>query len=463
MHYIDIADARKFFWQWDTGCKLRVTGVEESGQVHFYRDGMTEPFHVPVYKLGEDFLCDIPDEILQIPKKFAAYIYDIDEFGSKTYISKTFMVESRPKPTNYIYTPTEKYDVKQVVKEAIDKIKDGIPSKSIFDVAELPQEDIDTTVLYRTADGVYWYDTKWHKICEGDSESSGQIELAFDGEYDPDKNKVATVQTVVDAIKDLKIDEILHSVDAANESADAAKTAANEATAKAEEAITNITEEESRAKEAESKIRAEIVNADYNENDTSKKSHILNRPFYKNSDRSRYTCDNYKHQAKVEGVINDRFGFATTEIVSLSELGACEIEVECDNQSPDEPSKETRTLSLEDASVRMVAGGYILEVAGFNNCPNARVYVITDASTFNRVCTCDLESNGTYLVITTRDGDYWSYFSTVKAIIKSSVKKLDNMFLDLENNKYFHSVVGDISSAIDAIIAKQTEVLGGES
>lgn len=166
MHNIEIADKRTFFWQWDTGCRLRVKDVEEGGQVHFYRDGMAEPFSVPVYKSGEDMVCDVPDEILQIPKKFAAYTYKIDEFGSKTYTSRTFTVESRPKPANYMYTPTERYDVHQVVNEAIDKIKDGIPSKSIIDVAELPEEDINTSLLYRTAEGVYWYDGVWHKVAD---------------------------------------------------------------------------------------------------------------------------------------------------------------------------------------------------------------------------------------------------------------------------------------------------------
>lgn len=191
--------------------------------------------------------------------------------------------------------------------------------------------------------------------------------------------------------------------------------------------------------------------SDWTQADPAKADYIKNRPFYRGSSIEDYSCDKYNHQANVTGYyVNDAFGFATTEIVSLSDIGAYEIEVECDNQMPSNPSKETRTISLEGASVTMVAGGYVLGVDGFNNCPQARVYVITDASKFNRVCSCDLESNGTYLVISTRDGDQWSYITTVKVLRKYSVKKLDNVFLDLDNN----CVIKTLLARIEELEAK---------
>ena len=415
-----VFNGKNVFYQWDLDQKLTVTDPEVN-EVHFCNQTGDCALVCEVYAEGEDRLVNVPNILLQEAWPIRAYAY----CDCATKAVQKFEVIARSKPDDYVYTETEIKNWADLDKRLRVLEEGGIPEPG----------------------------------------GGGQVNLAFDGEYNAETNKVATVQTVTTKVAEI-VANAPEDFDTLKELADWLSTHGGEAAKMNSDIKANadaIAEEVARAKEEESEIRSEIVNADYNENDTSKKSHILNRPFYKNSDRSRYTCDSYKHQAKVDGVINDRFGFATTEIVSLSELGACEIEVECDNQSPDEPSKETRTLSLGNASVRMVAGGYILEVAGFNNCPNARVYVITDASTFNRVCTCDLESNGTYLVITTTDGDHWSYFSTVKAIIKSSVKKLDNMFLDLENNKYFHSVVGDISSALDAIIAKQTEVIGGES
>lgn len=202
---IEIADSRKFFWQWDTGCKLRLIGSAEGHQVHFYRDGMTEPLPVPVYARGEDVVCDIPDEILQIAKTFAVYTYMIGEDGKKTYISRTFVVEGRPKPVDYIYTPTEKYTVEKAVEEAIKKLIDGefdLDTEAILEVEELPTEDINSALLYRTAEGVYWYDGEWHKVVD-ESNLPKQEEIVFDGEYNAESNKAATVETVIRKVAEI--------------------------------------------------------------------------------------------------------------------------------------------------------------------------------------------------------------------------------------------------------------------
>lgn len=191
---IEMSDTRKFFWQWDTGCTLRLVGAEEGTQAHFYRDGMEEPLIVPAYALGDDIVCNIPDEMLQIPKKFAAYTYTIDEVGRKTYVSKTFIVESRPKPASYIYTPTEKYHVDEVVEETVRKLFIGELSRAMIEVDVLPTEDIRSIIFYRTDDGIYWHDGEWHRLVDADElESSVKDEAARATEAE-EKNATAIAE-----------------------------------------------------------------------------------------------------------------------------------------------------------------------------------------------------------------------------------------------------------------------------
>lgn len=228
MHNIEIADARKFFWQWDTGCKLRLKGVTEGAQAHFYRDEMTEPLTVVSYALGEDIVCDIPDELLQVAETFAVYTYVAAEAGGKTYVSRAFPVKGRPKPVDYIYTPTALVTLEKAVEESLTKILDSgleIGARGIVEVDALPTEKIDTTVFYSTAEGVYWYDGEWHKVTdESELESAIEAEtiratevekelqknkqdnLSFDGEYNAETNKVATVKTVSDKVAEIVAD-----------------------------------------------------------------------------------------------------------------------------------------------------------------------------------------------------------------------------------------------------------------
>lgn len=207
LHYnIEIADARKFFWQWDTGCKLRLIGADAGAQAHFYRDGMTEPLTVVAYALGEDIVCDIPDEILQIAQTFAVYTYIPAANGGKTHISRAFPVKGRPKPVDYIYTPSDILTVEKAVTEVIKKMWNGeidIGTHPIIEVEELPTEGINGTLFYRTADGVYWYDGEWHKVTDENDLGQKQDALSFDGEYDAETNKVATIETVTRKVAEI--------------------------------------------------------------------------------------------------------------------------------------------------------------------------------------------------------------------------------------------------------------------
>lgn len=104
---LTIADKRKHLWQWDTGCKINLTGLPSVEELHYFRHGFEQPYALKVYEKDGQRLCNIPDEILQTSEDFQVFAYIIEADGNQTWLSKTFSVKERPRPTDYVYTETE--------------------------------------------------------------------------------------------------------------------------------------------------------------------------------------------------------------------------------------------------------------------------------------------------------------------------------------------------------------------
>lgn len=122
---IKISDGRKHFWQWDTGCQITVMGFPDATELHYFRQGMSEPIPRKVYQRGNERVCDVPDEILQEALNFKVYVNVQEEDGIHTAIEKEYIVKQKPKPTNYIYTETERYTVEQYVDDALNEAKES--------------------------------------------------------------------------------------------------------------------------------------------------------------------------------------------------------------------------------------------------------------------------------------------------------------------------------------------------
>lgn len=120
-----IADGRNFFWQWDTGCQLTIIGIPSVDEVHFFRLGMAEPFSLKARKDGNNIVCNVPDELLQAAAEFTAYAYIEETDGCRTMLERKFEVKQRPKPSDYIYTETERYTVEKAVETALQEAKES--------------------------------------------------------------------------------------------------------------------------------------------------------------------------------------------------------------------------------------------------------------------------------------------------------------------------------------------------
>lgn len=101
---ITIADGRGALWQWDTGRRVKITDGDGVKQIHYQNRCFGRSVDVDV---GTDGTAIIPDELLQDWHPLTAYVYVTDDTGAYTMVQQDFAVHKRPKPSDYVYTPTE--------------------------------------------------------------------------------------------------------------------------------------------------------------------------------------------------------------------------------------------------------------------------------------------------------------------------------------------------------------------
>lgn len=94
-------DGRDELWQWDTGRTLTVD--YDCSQVHFSNKVFGRSIDVDVI----DGAAIIPDVLLQTDKDLNVWAFLGTAENGYTKISKTFKVNRRNKPADYVFTPTE--------------------------------------------------------------------------------------------------------------------------------------------------------------------------------------------------------------------------------------------------------------------------------------------------------------------------------------------------------------------
>lgn len=127
---LELADGRGELFQWDTG-RIIEFGEDAVSQAHFTStEKVTDiPYTVEV-KNGK---AAIPDELLQVPGKLIVYAWVSDTNGGYTKVQVNFPVFARPKPSDYVYTPTDQMTLQTIQRQ-------------IGDLADLTTEAKDTLV-----------------------------------------------------------------------------------------------------------------------------------------------------------------------------------------------------------------------------------------------------------------------------------------------------------------------------
>lgn len=105
---LTLNDGRSELWQWDTGRTLAVDA--DCSQVHFSNKVFGRSIDVDV----ADGVAIIPDILLQTDKDLNVWAFVGTAENGYTKISKTFRVNRRNKPADYVFTPVEQTTIAEI-------------------------------------------------------------------------------------------------------------------------------------------------------------------------------------------------------------------------------------------------------------------------------------------------------------------------------------------------------------
>jgi hypothetical protein len=126
---LTLNDGRSELWQWDTSRKLTVDA--ECSQVHFSNKVFGRSIDMPVI----DGVVEIPDFLLQTDKELSAWAFVGTPENGYTKISKTFKVNRRNKPAEYVFTPPEQTTLGEIM-ERLDIIEESQDPDAIKDAVD---------------------------------------------------------------------------------------------------------------------------------------------------------------------------------------------------------------------------------------------------------------------------------------------------------------------------------------
>lgn len=111
---LTLNDGRSELWQWDTGRTLAVDA--DCSQVHFSNKVFGRSIDVNVV----DGAAIIPDVLLQTDKDLNVWAFVGTSESGYTKISKTFTVNRRNKPADYVFTPTDQMTLQTIQRQIGD-------------------------------------------------------------------------------------------------------------------------------------------------------------------------------------------------------------------------------------------------------------------------------------------------------------------------------------------------------
>ena len=126
---LTLNDGRAELWQWDTGRALTVDA--DCSQVHFSNKVFGRSIDVDVV----DGAAIIPDVLLQTDKDLNVWAFVGTAENGYTKISKTFKVNRRNKPADYVFTPPDQTTLSKLA-DRLDKIEESQDPGAIKNAVE---------------------------------------------------------------------------------------------------------------------------------------------------------------------------------------------------------------------------------------------------------------------------------------------------------------------------------------
>ena len=138
---LELNDGRSELWQWDTGRTLTVDN--DCSQVHFSNKVFGRSIDVNV----ADGVAIIPDVLLQTDKDLNVWAFSGTAENGYTKISKTFKVNRRNKPADYVFTPPDQTSLEEI-KERVGYLESMQDPGAIKNAVEdyLERNPVEATV-----------------------------------------------------------------------------------------------------------------------------------------------------------------------------------------------------------------------------------------------------------------------------------------------------------------------------
>ena len=138
---LTLNDGRDELWQWDTGRTLDVDA--DCTQVHFSNNVFGRSIDVDV--VGG--VAIIPDILLQTDKDLNVWAFSGTAENGYTKISKTFKVNRRNKPADYVFTPPDQTSLEEI-KERVGYLESMQDPGAIKNAVEdyLERNPVEATV-----------------------------------------------------------------------------------------------------------------------------------------------------------------------------------------------------------------------------------------------------------------------------------------------------------------------------
>ena len=114
-----LEDNRKALYQWDLNQRLILKDIEVGTEVQFSDSNSTDEHCLTTKAYNENgtVYAKVPNIYLQKSGILYVYIYVHQDDKSYTKYYTEIIVLPRKKPSNYIYTETEKYTVRTPIKQ----------------------------------------------------------------------------------------------------------------------------------------------------------------------------------------------------------------------------------------------------------------------------------------------------------------------------------------------------------
>lgn len=186
---LTLNDGRSELWQWDTGRTLSVDA--DCSQVHFSNKVFGRSIDVDVV----DGTVIIPDILLQTDKDLNVWAFVGTAENGYTKISKTFKVNRRNKPADYVFTPPDQTTLAELsgrldrIEESQDPdaIKNAVEDYLAQNPVEVPVRSVNgkTGAVELTAEDVGAISQ--YKLQEATNEALAQAKASgdFDGPQGP--------------------------------------------------------------------------------------------------------------------------------------------------------------------------------------------------------------------------------------------------------------------------------------